>query len=111
MVLAIGPQTTDLPPMPNAVGSNPAIVVIDVNITGLNLVAAASITAYCTGIPCNLSSSMKLARTIVSLTAIPASATPANITVVDKGVPDTRRKRITPVNARGIDVKIRNGFV
>jgi len=45
MVLAMGPQTTDSPPMPRAVGVSPAIVVREVRMIGLSLVTEASMTA------------------------------------------------------------------
>jgi len=33
------------------------------------------------------------------------------MTVVERGVPDTRRKRITPTNAKGTVIRISNGWV
>ena len=76
IVLAIGPQTTDVPPKPIAVGMSPAIVVTEVRRIGLNLVCADSTTDSFTDTPCFRLSFIKLIRTIASLTAIPARATP-----------------------------------
>jgi hypothetical protein len=45
MVLAIGPQTTERPPIPIAVGNSPAMVVSEVRIIGLKRVADALRTA------------------------------------------------------------------
>ena len=77
MVLAMGPQTTDLPPKPRAVGRSPEMVVILVRRMGRSRVTAASFTARPRAMPFSLSSLMKLIRTMESLTAIPARATPA----------------------------------
>lgn len=45
MVLAIGPQTTERPPIPTAVGNRPAMVVSEVRIIGRNRVDEALSTA------------------------------------------------------------------
>ncbi len=77
MVLAIGPQITDVPPRPIAVGRRPAMVVTEVRTIGRSRVVAPSMTASATGTPAALRSLTKETRTMVSFTAIPASATEA----------------------------------
>jgi len=76
IVLAIGPQTTDSPPRPSAVGTSPAMVVREVSRIGRRRVTAALVTAGPTAVPSSRRDSLaKDMSTIVSLTAIPARAT------------------------------------
>ncbi len=77
IVFAIGCQTTDAPPRPIAVGRSPAMVVREVSMIGLRRVPAASSTASFASVLFFRRSLIKLIRTIASLTAIPARATPA----------------------------------
>ncbi len=100
IVLAMGDQTTEQPPIPIAVGNKPTIVVKDVNIIGLSLVLAASTTASLTKEPFALNSFIKLIKTIASFTAIPAKATLEQITVVERGVPETKRYKTTPIKSK-----------
>ena len=46
MVLAMGPHTTDFPPIPRAVGRSPAMVVREVRMIGLSRVTDASMIAW-----------------------------------------------------------------
>ena len=89
IVLAIGPQTTDTPPSPRAVGRRPAIVVSEVKTIGRKRVPAAVKIDSRTETPVPRNSFIKLIKTIASFTAIPAKATPAYNTVVENGVPET----------------------
>ena len=102
IVLAIGAQTSDLPLIPIAIGSNPKMVVIEVNITGLNLVFPAKIRDFQRESPLARELFTKLISTIASLTATPARATMAKRVVILKGLRIIESPTIAPIKAKGM---------
>ena len=109
MEIAMGVSIGSLPKIPHASGVNPKIVVIEVNIIGLNLVLLASMIASILSPPSALRLLMKSIRTIESFTTIPVRAIIPKNDIIPMGVLITIRPINTPMIASGMVTISMNG--
>ena len=115
ITFANGAHISDCPPIPNAKGTSPEMVVNEVRIIGRNLnLPAWIILLQCwkgERLPSSLLLFIKVIKIIASFTTIPASATKPNIETILKGFPEINSPSIDPIIANGTVVRIINGWV